>query len=216
MNHNQVTISGRVADKCLYKYNRNGESYTVCLLESEYFCYNKIKRPKVKISVPDKLASQTKISEGVYIQIEGSLINNHHNWQTDIAVLAHKISYSTPWEMAVDSVTLSGIVRKVITDESNFSSFVNFILSIKDTDALSRDITVRVIVWGKLAYSLYGTLYEGDHITVTGSLNTMENAYGILSSEVYCTSVEMGERDDIMTEELFASLCEGDPLASSY
>lgn len=215
MNHNQVIISGTVKEAFSHKYVYNGESYTVCWLQSAYFRNNRISSCLVRITVPEKLAAQTDIAVGDCIQIEGSLINTYHDMKADIAVLASKISYSNPGEMSVNSLRLSGTVRRILTDNSNFSSFVKFIISFKDSHASDKFVTVRATAWGNLAYSLYDILDEGDTVSVKGSLNSITEGPGILRGEMYCTSVELTNDNDILTAEDLARMMEDGPCAAS-
>ena len=215
MNHNQVTISGRVIASFSHKYEYNEEIYAVCWLESAYIRKNRISKSVVRISVPERLTSQIDIAVGDYIQIEGSLINTYHDMKADIAVLAHKISYSDPGEIPVNSVSLSGTVRRILTDDSNFSSFVKFIISAKESDDSDRYITVRVTAWGKLAYRLYDTLDVGDPISAAGSLNSITEGEGILRGEMFCTSAELVNREDILKPEDLARLFADGPRAAS-
>ena len=209
MDCNIIVISGRVTSAVNFSHNFRGINYYVCWLQSEYIRHNEIARVSARIYLPENLASELNIPIGTYIKVEGSLINSYHNGHRDITVSARKVSFPQPAERPVDYVKVSGMVTRFFTNDSNFSNFVSFIVSVDDEDSAEerRSISLRVVAWSKLAYQLYETLYVGDRVTIEGSLSGAKHSSNkkphfynrfanTMINEIYCTACYIDNQDN--------------------
>lgn len=207
MDCNQVIVSGKITTAVNYSHNFEGNNYYVCWIQSEFLRHDKTAKVNVRVCLSEKLASSLTLPIGTYIKVEGSIVNSFHDGQRDITVAAEKVTFPSPIERPIDYVKISGTVTRFFTNDSNFSSFVIFVVALNDEKDSRRNVSVRVVAWAKLAYSLYSNLYVGDEVTIVGSLSGAKynsdkkphfyNKYTETSiSEIYCTACYINKKNE--------------------
>jgi single-stranded DNA-binding protein len=168
---NEVKLCGKVTREPEFSHEFNGTPiYSIDVETTRINNKNNPVVALVRTYFTDSMLASGDIKSGVFISIDGKLVNSKSKGMVDISVLANSYKIISKDEVETSTVTLIGDITKTFTNSDNYKGFVNFVVAELDNDG-KKVFSTRVVAWNRLADYIYNNAKIGDHVIIKGCIS---------------------------------------------
>lgn len=169
---NEIKLSGKIIREPEFSHEFNGVPfYSVDIETTRLNNRNNLVTSVVRTYFDDSMLANGDIKVGLFIEVNGRLVNSKSKGMVDISVLAANYKIVDSVEPGTTTtVTLIGDITKTFTTEDNYKGFVNFVVAELDKDN-KKVFSTRVVAWNKLADYIFKNAKVGDHVIVKGYIS---------------------------------------------